>query len=83
MLEEHAEIGWKYGNGDHWDLGEMQRDWLQFFTCISYEHAVDVAETILSHAPTQSAILRFNESVARNNTLKQKDAVLERKEIHK
>lgn len=63
MLAEHPETAAKYGTGDRWDLEEMQRDWLRLFTSISYEYAVDVSERILSHAPTQSAILRFQENV--------------------
>jgi radical SAM superfamily enzyme YgiQ (UPF0313 family) len=62
MLAEHAETAAKYASGDHWELEEMQRDWLRLFTSISYDFAVDVSEDILSHAPTQSAILRFQEN---------------------
>lgn len=63
MLAEHPETAAKYGTGDRWDLEEMQRDWLRLFTSISYEYAVAASEYILSHAPTQSAILRFQENV--------------------
>ncbi|MBI1748279.1 MAG: B12-binding domain-containing radical SAM protein [Acidobacteria bacterium] len=62
MLVEHRDTTAKYQSGDHWDLEGMQRDWLRLFTSISYEYAVEVAECILSHAPTQSAILRFQEN---------------------
>jgi anaerobic magnesium-protoporphyrin IX monomethyl ester cyclase len=62
MLADHPETAAKYKTGDHWDLEEMQRDWLRLFTSISYEHAVEVSEYILSCAPTQSAILRFRKS---------------------
>lgn len=63
MLAEHPETAVKYRTGDHWELEEMQQDWLRLFTSISYEYAVDVSERILAYAPTQSAILRFQENV--------------------
>jgi anaerobic magnesium-protoporphyrin IX monomethyl ester cyclase len=59
MLAEHPQTASKYQVGDHWDLEEMQRDWLRLFTSVSYQCAVEVAERILSYAPTKSAILRF------------------------
>lgn len=64
MLVDHPETAAKYKTGDHWDLEEMQRDWLRLFTSISYEHATEVSEYILSCAPTQSAILRFRKSAS-------------------
>lgn len=63
MLADHPETAAKYRTGDHWDLEEMQRDWLRLFTTISYEYAVEIAEGILSCALTQSAILRFRKNV--------------------
>jgi radical SAM superfamily enzyme YgiQ (UPF0313 family) len=62
MLCDHPATSAKYATGDHWELEGIQRDWLQFFTIISYEHAVQAAEQILSYAPTQSAILRFQKN---------------------
>jgi radical SAM superfamily enzyme YgiQ (UPF0313 family) len=65
MLLEHAGTAKKYATGDRWDIREMQEDWLSNFTSISYGYATEVAEEILSYAPTQSAIVRFKDSVAR------------------
>lgn len=58
MLSEHPATGGKYEHGDHWNLQEMQEDWLSHFTSIHYDYAQQVAETILSYAPTQSALMR-------------------------
>lgn len=75
MLVEHPDTAAKYGSGDHWDLEEMQRDWLRLFTRTSYEYALEMAESILAHAPTQSAILRFRESVGQAKVSGQRLAV--------
>lgn len=52
----------KYAEKDRWDVREMQDDWLRCFTSIRYEYAVQVAEEILSLAPTQSALVRFRQA---------------------
>ena len=71
MLTKHPETRKKYAFGDHWDLEDMQRDWLRLFTNVSYDYAVEVAEDILAHAPTQSSILRFRENVGKTNRSKE------------
>lgn len=71
MLTKHPETREKYVSGDHWGLEEMQRDWLRLFTTVTYDYAVEVAEDILAHAPTQSAILRFSDHVGCNNRSKE------------
>lgn len=71
MLTKHPETRKKYAFGDHWDLEDMQRDWLRLFTNVSYDYAVEVTEDILAHAPTQSSILRFRENVGKTNRSKE------------